>query len=266
MSQSPSLGTKQINPRGAELAHVPGAVPAPASASGSPALPLAPGGPAGTAWLGHGRAGSPRCWPLRGSGMVALGAASSCFPGCSHAAPARAAASRGANLHQPPSATHLSPPQALANSTAEYESLESEVSALHDDLWEQLNLDIQVSGTPLAPGSPHHPWGPPPPSLWRWKPLVPSAPRIPVEVEAPRFLQPSAPRTEPVCKRPLRAQPSVPPFGHGQGRRGCRAMGAIEELQPSVPYAAGAPSAPPSLRWAPGGAEGWFLAGDKSWV
>ncbi|NXI94412.1 PKHA6 protein, partial [Psophia crepitans] len=32
---------------------------------------------------------------------------------------------------------------ALANSTAEYESLESEVSALHDELWEQLNLDIQ---------------------------------------------------------------------------------------------------------------------------
>ncbi|NWR80419.1 PKHA6 protein, partial [Centropus unirufus] len=32
---------------------------------------------------------------------------------------------------------------ALANSTTEYESLESEVSALHDDLWEQLNLDIQ---------------------------------------------------------------------------------------------------------------------------
>ncbi|NXR01542.1 PKHA6 protein, partial [Sagittarius serpentarius] len=32
---------------------------------------------------------------------------------------------------------------ALANSTAEYEGLESEVSALHDDLWEQLNLDIQ---------------------------------------------------------------------------------------------------------------------------
>ncbi|NXW79324.1 PKHA6 protein, partial [Hirundo rustica] len=32
---------------------------------------------------------------------------------------------------------------ALANSTAEYESLESEVSTLHDDLWEQLNLDIQ---------------------------------------------------------------------------------------------------------------------------
>uniref|UniRef100_A0A8C9NTQ5 Pleckstrin homology domain containing A6 n=1 Tax=Spermophilus dauricus TaxID=99837 RepID=A0A8C9NTQ5_SPEDA len=32
---------------------------------------------------------------------------------------------------------------ALANSTVEYENLESEVSALHDDLWEQLNLDIQ---------------------------------------------------------------------------------------------------------------------------
>lgn len=35
-------------------------------------------------------------------------------------------------------------PQALANSTMEYENLEAEVSALHDDLWEQLNLDIQV--------------------------------------------------------------------------------------------------------------------------
>lgn len=34
--------------------------------------------------------------------------------------------------------------QALTNSTIEYESLESEVSALHDDLWEQLNLDVQV--------------------------------------------------------------------------------------------------------------------------
>ncbi|KAM5202702.1 pleckstrin homology domain-containing family A member 6 isoform 6-T6 [Hipposideros larvatus] len=32
---------------------------------------------------------------------------------------------------------------ALTNSTMEYENLESEVSALHDDLWEQLNLDIQ---------------------------------------------------------------------------------------------------------------------------
>ncbi|XP_053523914.1 pleckstrin homology domain-containing family A member 6 isoform X3 [Artibeus jamaicensis] len=32
---------------------------------------------------------------------------------------------------------------ALTNSTMEYESLESEVSALHDDLWEQLNLDVQ---------------------------------------------------------------------------------------------------------------------------
>ncbi|XP_056671763.1 pleckstrin homology domain-containing family A member 6 isoform X11 [Monodelphis domestica] len=32
---------------------------------------------------------------------------------------------------------------ALTNSTIEYETLEGEVSALHDDLWEQLNLDIQ---------------------------------------------------------------------------------------------------------------------------
>ncbi|XP_049714294.1 pleckstrin homology domain-containing family A member 6 isoform X14 [Elephas maximus indicus] len=32
---------------------------------------------------------------------------------------------------------------ALTNSTVEYENLESEVSALHDDLWEQLNLDTQ---------------------------------------------------------------------------------------------------------------------------
>ncbi|XP_054419417.1 pleckstrin homology domain-containing family A member 6 isoform X1 [Pteronotus mesoamericanus] len=32
---------------------------------------------------------------------------------------------------------------ALTNSTAEYESLESEVSALHDDLWEQLSLGNQ---------------------------------------------------------------------------------------------------------------------------
>lgn len=32
---------------------------------------------------------------------------------------------------------------ALAHSTLEYESLETEVSALHDDLWEQLNLDNQ---------------------------------------------------------------------------------------------------------------------------
>ncbi|XP_063581865.1 pleckstrin homology domain-containing family A member 6 isoform X29 [Pongo abelii] len=32
---------------------------------------------------------------------------------------------------------------ALTNSTIEYEHLESEVSALHDDLWEQLNLDSQ---------------------------------------------------------------------------------------------------------------------------
>ncbi|XP_072504194.1 pleckstrin homology domain-containing family A member 6 isoform X4 [Notamacropus eugenii] len=33
---------------------------------------------------------------------------------------------------------------ALTNSTIEYETLEGEVSALHDDLWEQLNLDIQA--------------------------------------------------------------------------------------------------------------------------
>lgn len=39
-----------------------------------------------------------------------------------------------------------SPLQALTNSTVVYENLESEVSALHDDLWEQLNLDIQVKG------------------------------------------------------------------------------------------------------------------------
>lgn len=32
---------------------------------------------------------------------------------------------------------------ALTNSTVVYENLESEVSALHDELWEQLNLDIQ---------------------------------------------------------------------------------------------------------------------------
>ncbi|XP_017380876.1 pleckstrin homology domain-containing family A member 6 isoform X7 [Cebus imitator] len=32
---------------------------------------------------------------------------------------------------------------ALTNSTVEYEHLESEVSVLHDDLWEQLNLDTQ---------------------------------------------------------------------------------------------------------------------------
>ncbi|KAG8132091.1 hypothetical protein E2320_009974, partial [Naja naja] len=34
---------------------------------------------------------------------------------------------------------------ALANSTMEYENLEAEVSVLHDDLWEQLNLDIQAN-------------------------------------------------------------------------------------------------------------------------
>ncbi|KAL7985312.1 hypothetical protein Chor_003882 [Crotalus horridus] len=40
---------------------------------------------------------------------------------------------------------------ALANSTMEYENLEAEVSALHDDLWEQLNLDIQEPGPPRPP-------------------------------------------------------------------------------------------------------------------
>ena len=51
------------------------------------------------------------------------------------------------------------PLQALANSTLEYESLESEVSALHDELWEQLSLDLQVkeeasgqAGLPCALG------------------------------------------------------------------------------------------------------------------
>lgn len=44
------------------------------------------------------------------------------------------------------------PLQALANSTVEYESLESEVSALHDDLWEQLNLDVQVKRAPGQEG------------------------------------------------------------------------------------------------------------------
>lgn len=59
---------------------------------------------------------------------------------------------RGAVLGVPPDPPPLSP-QALANSTAEYETLESEVSTLHDDLWEQLNLDIQVRMSPI-PGHP----------------------------------------------------------------------------------------------------------------
>ena len=66
----------------------------------------------------------------------------------------RAAGSWGRKQPKTPLTPHIFPPQALANSTAEYESLESEVSALHDDLWEQLNLDIQVS-RPL--GSPSQP-------------------------------------------------------------------------------------------------------------
>ncbi|XP_074833798.1 pleckstrin homology domain-containing family A member 6 isoform X6 [Carettochelys insculpta] len=43
---------------------------------------------------------------------------------------------------------------ALANSTVEYENLESEVSALHDDLWEQLNLDIQRGRLTPVTGKP----------------------------------------------------------------------------------------------------------------
>ena len=34
----------------------------------------------------------------------------------------------------------------------EYESLEAEVSALHDELWEQLSLDLQVKGLPGRQG------------------------------------------------------------------------------------------------------------------
>lgn len=45
-----------------------------------------------------------------------------------------------------------SPAQALTSSTLEYENLESEVSALHDDLWEQLNLDLQVKRALGRPG------------------------------------------------------------------------------------------------------------------
>lgn len=56
------------------------------------------------------------------------------------------------------------PPQALTNSTAEYETLESEVSALHDELWEQLGLDSQVKGPRAGslggPRASPSPWGP----------------------------------------------------------------------------------------------------------
>lgn len=57
----------------------------------------------GTAWLGHSRACTPLLPPLpQLGGGVVLGAASSCFPGCSHAALARAAASWGRNLPKTP--------------------------------------------------------------------------------------------------------------------------------------------------------------------
>lgn len=79
-----------------------------------------------------------------------------------------------------PNPSNSPAPQALANSTAEYESLESEVSALHDDLWEQLNLDIQVSGTPAAPGAPQQP------QL--------------VQDEVPWFLQPTRSRSASGCR------------------------------------------------------------------
>lgn len=82
---------------------------------------------------------------------VLLGAASSCFPGCSHS---QSCCQPWDNPAKTPLTNPSSPFQALANSTAEYESLESEVSTLHDDLWEQLNLDIQVSEW-----CPHHPHG-----------------------------------------------------------------------------------------------------------
>ena len=55
----------------------------------------------------------------------------------------------GGRLRQWPLSQSTHPPlQALTNSTIEYENLESEVSALHDDLWEQLNLDVQVKKAP----------------------------------------------------------------------------------------------------------------------
>lgn len=56
----------------------------------------------GTAWRGHSRACTPLLPPLPQLGGVVLGAASLCFPGCSHAVLARAAASRGRNLPKTP--------------------------------------------------------------------------------------------------------------------------------------------------------------------
>lgn len=139
-SQSPSLGTKQINPHGAKLAHLPGAISAPAFGSPEALTPFMPWGE--LCWVQH------PCAVLLGP-LVEVGG------------------EKSTKAPPPPPLTHphLSPPQALSNSTAEYESLESEVSALHDDLWEQLNLDIQVRGTPQA--LPCHPPGSPLLALWR---------------------------------------------------------------------------------------------------
>lgn len=63
--------------------------------------------------------------------------------------------------------------QALTNSTMEYENLESEVSALHDDLWEQLNLDIQVKKGPERVGVGPLPW-----SFWAKGTIVLSFPTL----------------------------------------------------------------------------------------
>lgn len=121
-----------------------------------PSVPLAPGTPTGAAWLDCGRAATPPLPPplqfrvgRAGCSILVLSWVLPRWPGLLPA--------RGKKPAKDPLSPHLSPPQALANSTAEYESLESEVSALHDDLWEQLNLDIQVSGIPPAPGSPTSP-------------------------------------------------------------------------------------------------------------
>lgn len=56
------------------------------------------------------------------------------------------------------------------------------------------------------------------------------------------------------------------PWPRAEGLRNHGHLGAIEGLQPSAPCAAGAPSASPSPRWVPRGAERWLLAGDESWA
>lgn len=241
-SQSPSLGAKQINPCGAELAHVPGAVSAPASVSGCPTLlcPVCRWHQAlPRAQPGWGMAGlvPPHCHPLSSSGWVVLGAASSCFPGCSCGG--QGFSQPGEKPAKDPLTPHLSPPQALANSTAEYESLESEVSALHDDLWEQLNLDIQVNGIPPAPGSPTSPVEVEPP------PPVPSA-----------LCSPQ--RAASQVAAPCPALVWLWPWARAEGLRNRGHLGAIERVQPSTPCAAGAPSASPSPRRVPGGVEQWL--------